>query len=267
MNEKIAPQRATYPGSLDELPDRELVEDRYTLRFARSWTDLDRVLRLRFEVFNLELGEGLDSSVEQGLDLDPFDPVCHHLIVTESSSGRVVGTYRLQTCSMAERNRGFYSDIEFDLSQLPLEIRQQSLELGRACVAKEHRNTQVLFLLWKGLAIYVATNRKRYLFGCSSLTSQDPRDAQALERHLGVYDHFHPHIRLPARPGFECYPPDFSPDPNARVRIPPLFRTYLRYGAKVCSEPAIDRDFKTIDFLILFDVAAMDRKMFDTFFD
>ena len=63
MDEKIAPQHATYPGSLNELPNRELVENCYTLRFARSWDDLDRLLRLRFEVFNLELGEGLDSSV------------------------------------------------------------------------------------------------------------------------------------------------------------------------------------------------------------
>jgi len=39
----------------------------------------------------------------------------------------------------------------------------------------------------------------------------------------------------------------------------------MRYGARVCSRPALDRQFKTIDFLVLFDVKAMDgqsRKMF-----
>ena len=141
------------------------------------------------------------------------------------------------------------------------------MELGRACVAKAHRSTQVLFLLWKGLASYVAMNRKRYLFGCSSLTSQDAQEAKALERYLLKYDHFHPSIRIHARPGFECYPDGFTPDPSKRVKVPPLFRTYLRHGAKVCSEAAIDREFKTIDFLILFDVDAMDRRMFSTFFD
>lgn len=267
MIDETAESRGTYPRSVAELPQRELEEGRYGLRFAQSWDDLDAILRLRYEVFNLEMGEGLESSVDRGRDEDEFDPVCHHLMVFEQASAEVVGTYRLQTCTMAERNLGFYSDIEFELSELPTGLLEQSLELGRACVAKNHRNTQVLFLLWKGLALYVANNRRRYLFGCSSLTSQDPQEAHALERHLQRYEHFHPRIRISARPDFACYPSGFAPDLECRVKIPPLFRTYLRHGAKVCSEPAIDRDFKTIDFLVLFDVHEMDRKMFDTFFD
>lgn len=267
MIDRAATTRHTYPGSLSELPTRELSEGRYELRFARSPDDLNAVLRLRFEVFNLEMGEGLDTSVDLGLDIDRFDPVCHHLMVLERTTREIVGTYRLQTCAMARRNHGFYSDIEFDLDRLPKEVLDQSLELGRACVAQSHRSTQVLFLLWKGLAIYVATNRRRYLFGCSSLTSQDPHQAWALERYLEKHDHFHPELRIPVRQGFECYPEGFSADTRARVKVPPLFRTYLRHGAKVCSDPAIDRDFKTIDFLVLFDVDAMDQKMFATFFD
>ena len=44
------------------------------------------------------------------------------------------------------------------------------------------------------------------------------------------------------------------------MKIPKLFRTYLRFGAKVCSPPAIDRRFKTIDFLVLFDVYEIDAR-------
>ena len=259
--------RLTYPVSPNEIPNRDLQEGRYLLRFAHTEEDLDAILELRFEVFNIELGEGLDSCLTTGRDVDEFDPVCHHLMVIEQSSGEVVGTYRLQTSGMAERNLGFYSDIEFDLSALPGEVVKQSLELGRACVAATHRSTQVLFLLWKGLASYVATNRKRYLFGCSSLTSQSPQDAAALERYLRKCGHFHSTLRVSARSDFTCYPTDFLPDTSIRVAVPPLFRTYLRHGAKVCSSPAIDREFKTIDFLVLFDVSEMDQKMFDTFFD
>jgi putative hemolysin len=47
---------------------------------------------------------------------------------------------------------------------------------------------------------------------------------------------------------------------------PRLFRTYLRYGAKVCSPPAIDRRFKTIDFLVLFDIAQMSERAVQMFF-
>ena len=32
----------------------------------------------------------------------------------------------------------------------------------------------------------------------------------------------------------------------------------MRYGAQVCGPPAIDRTFKTIDYLVLLDVSGLD---------
>jgi putative hemolysin len=40
-------------------------------------------------------------------------------------------------------------------------------------------------------------------------------------------------------------------------RVPKLLRAYLTIGAKICSEPAIDREFKTIDFLTLLDLQTL----------
>ena len=259
--------KSSYPIHPERIPSRELREGKYVVRFARTEEDLDTVLRLRFEVFNLELGEGLAESYESGRDLDKFDPVCHHLVVLDTSIGEVVGSYRLQTCEMAKANLGFYSDIEFDLGTLPRKVQAESIELGRACVALEHRSTQVLFLLWKGLAHYVSTNQSRYLFGCSSLTSQDPYEGKALLEHLKLKGHLHPELELEPRAGFECFDSKFEGDPQLRVKIPQLFKIYLRHGAKVCGSPAIDREFKTIDFFVLFDVQTMPRRMYKTFFE
>jgi len=179
----------------------------------------------------------------------------------------VVGCYRMQTSEMATQNLGFYSQIEFDLDGFPPSVIDHSLEIGRACVAKDHRSTHVLFLLWKGLALYVAANRRRFLFGCSSLTSQDPTEGKAFMDYLTQHDHLHPDFQIQPQPGFECYPKSLAGSVDRQVRVPPLFRIYLRHGAKVCGPPAIDREFKTIDFLVLFDVDRMDPKMFETFFD
>jgi putative hemolysin len=41
---------------------------------------------------------------------------------------------------------------------------------------------------------------------------------------------------------------------------------YRRYGGKVCGPPAIDRRFKTIDFLVLLDVAALSTRARRSFF-
>ncbi len=266
MGQTIVESEIRFPVFATEIPDTVLREGRYEVRFAHTLAELDAVLRLRYLVFNLELGEGLEESHQTGRDEDPFDAVCHHLIVLERRSGEVVGTYRMQTAEMAAQYRGFYSAQEFDLSQLPAAIIDASFEVGRACVAEKHRNTQVLFLLWKGMAVYVQASAKRFLFGCCSLTSQDPVEGRAVLAYLDRKGHLHPDLEVRPQPGWECYDDQLQPDPKFRVKIPKLFRIYLRHHAKICGPPAIDRAFKTIDYLVIFDVEAMDRRQIRTFF-
>lgn len=268
MLSRMLPSLTTpeYPRFSDSLPPSEMREGKYLVRFVRSREELDAVLKLRFDVFNLELGEGLESSFQTGRDLDEYDLMCHHLIVIEEATDNVVGTYRLQTGAMAAAAKGFYSATEFDLSHLPVEVLEDSIELGRACIAKPYRNTQVLFLLWKGLASYIAFNRKRFLFGCCSLTSQDAREGKLTMELLEREGYLHERFRVSPNPEVECFPADFTVQVPFEVKLPRLFRTYLRFGAKVCGEPAIDRAFKTIDFFVLFDLFGMDREMQQMFF-
>ena len=233
----------------------EISNGTYVVRLAETIEEIDAALKLRFEVFNLELAEGLDSSFRTGRDRDEFDDSCDHLIVTDRTNGKVVGTYRLRTIEMAKDPEGFYSAGEFDLNYLPRVVLNEALELGRACIAQNHRNKQVLFLLWKGLAQYVQTKRKRFLFGCCSLTSQNPSDGNQLWKQLIKGGHMHPTLLILPKNGYEC---PSVPGRSSKVEIPKLFRMYLAIGAKVCSPPAIDRVFKTIDFLVLFDIDAMD---------
>jgi putative hemolysin len=47
--------------------------------------------------------------------------------------------------------------------------------------------------------------------------------------------------------------------------VPRLLQGYLNLGGMVCGEPAIDRAFKTIDFLVLVDVEAMPKGLFQRF--
>lgn len=224
------------------------------------------MLRLRFEVFNLELGEGLETSRFSRRDTDEYDPQCHHLIVEEPATAAVIGTYRLQTGEMADAGRGFYSASEFDLSALPAEVLEGCVEIGRACIARAHRKRPVLFLLWRGLASYVAHNRKRYLFGCCSLTGQDPALGWSAFHGLRRRGLLWPGLWVEPRPGFEC--PDYGAgdDWRAEVALPQLFEIYLRYGGRICGPPVIDRRFGTIDFLMLFDVEAMDERSYRLFF-
>lgn len=240
-----------------------LRQGRYEMRFARDADELDAIQRLRFAVFNLELGEGLADSFASGRDADEFDPVCHHLMVSDLQAGEVVGCYRLQTAAMAAANRGFYSAGLFDLSTVPAAALARSVELGRACIAESHRSSRVLYLLWRGLAAYAAHYQVRYLFGCCSLTSQDPIEGSAVLRYLEDRGHMHDGWRVFPAAGAACPVDRRAP---AAKKLPQLFRTYLRYGARVCGPPAIDREFKTIDYLVVLDVDTLSQDSFQLFF-
>jgi putative hemolysin len=239
----------------------------YRVQLADSPALIDAALQLRFAVFNLELGEGLAESYMSGRDQDRFDRLCDHLVVLERATQRVVGTYRLQSYATASAGEGFYAAGEFDLAVLPTTMLQQAVEIGRACIAQEHRNSHVLYLLWKGLLTYVRLHQGRYLFGCCSLTSQNPQEGLAAFALLQQQGAMHSAWCVPPHPAFVCHPEQGSAVALDALRIPKLFRSYLRYGAQVCSQPALDRAFKTIDFLVVFDSAGMSAALRSFFLD
>src|ERR1041385_7294410 len=215
----------------------------YRTRLARSTEDVCAAQSLRFQVFNLELNEGLEQSYATGLDEDPFDAVCDHLIVQHLPSATIVGTYRLQTGHNAASYRGYYCAQEFEFRVFE-SFRAEMIELGRACVHPQHRNLVVLGLLWKGIADYARQHGGRYLFGCSSITSQDPAVgasayADLCRRHLAQ-----PQWRTNPLTAYDCSLNQLASEP---VKIPSLLRAYLTLGAKVCGPPALDRNFGTID--------------------
>jgi putative hemolysin len=223
---------------------------RYRVRLAEDARDRLAACRLRFNVFNIEMGEGLSSSYSTGLDRDRFDPVCDHLIVENQDDGRIVGTYRMQSGLMAAVAFGYYSAQEFEFA--PFEcIRDQVLELGRASINREHRSSEVLTLLWRGIAQYAKHHGLRYLIGCSSLTSMDPLEGWSLYRQLGSQLVSFEYVTVPT-PAFAL--PCSEGQPGVPVKLPRLLRSYLGVGAKICGPPAWDRAFGTIDFLTLLDL-------------
>ena len=234
----------------------------YELGVAETPEDLCAAQRLRYAVFNLELHEGLPEAHVTGLDADEFDEVCDHLIVREKATGAVIGTYRLQTGTTAAAGRGYYSEREFDFA--PFEpFRGEILELGRACVADGHRNQTVLSLLWKGIAHHARDHGARYLVGCSSLTTQDEAAGLAVYRELAGCHLAAPAWRTGPLPAWRCSPLAGTP---VALPVPRLMRAYLTIGAKICGEPAIDREFRTVDFLTWLDLESLPVRVLQKFF-
>jgi putative hemolysin len=249
-----------------EAPSRPRIHaevGKYRLRLAESLQDREDACRLRFKVFNIEMGEGLESSYQTGLDTDQFDLFCEHLLVEDKGTRRIVGTYRMQSGQTAAANLGYYSEQEFHF--VPYEaLRAGILELGRASIDRDHRTPEVLTLLWRGIAQYATNMGLRYLVGCSSLNSQDPCEGWQMYRQLAHY-RVSPEFATEPTASYACPTEqegvDVQPSPRhdasalpALPKIPRLLRTYLAIGARICAPPAWDREFGTIDFLTLLDL-------------
>ena len=222
------------------------------LRLASSRLERMEAQRLRFEVFNLELRLGLTSSHASGLDQDAHDGHCDHLLVVDTECDCLVGTYRLLSFDRVP-SFGYYSESEFDLSNVK-RSGLRLLELGRSCVALEYRDGRVISLLFRGIAEYLRRTNADALMGCASIHGTDLPELAAIQEMLSQRFLSDPGLRVHPRRGFDIPPLPRSAlvDETSAFRfLPPLFKGYLRMGAKVCGPPAYDRQFGTTDYFVL----------------
>lgn len=225
------------------------------LSLASTPKEIKEVQRLRYKVFINSMGlPNLENSV--GLDEDEFDEFCDHLIVRESQTLKVVGTYRVLSPTAAQKMGKYYSETEFDLSRLN-HLKGGIAEAGRACIHPNYRGGAVLMLLWAGLAAYLKRERCEYLIGCASISLSDGgHNAAAIYRELSQKDmspieyRVKPHLAFPIE----------EMEQSVKPIIPPLLRGYLKAGAWVCGDPAWDPDFHCADLFVMLSIDKLDKR-------
>ncbi|CCK25761.1 ornithine-acyl[acyl carrier protein] N-acyltransferase [Streptomyces davaonensis JCM 4913] len=228
-------------------PAQPAAPTRYTVTLARTEDDVRAAQRLRHDVFAGEMG-ALLSTPQPGHDIDAFDAYCDHLLVRDTVTGQVVGTYRLLPPDRAAVAGRLYSEGEFDLAPLD-PIRPGLVEVGRSCVHPDHRDGAVIGLIWAGIARYMVDNGHEWLAGCCSIPLADGGALAA-----GTWDRVRDKHLAPeeyrVRP-LHPWNPESVTRPEGRTELPPLLRGYLRLGAWVCAEPAHDPDFGVADLYVL----------------
>jgi len=240
-------------------PDEVTRVSNLEVRLAADRAEIEAAMALRYRVFYQEMSARPTPEIEaRRLDFDRYDEVCDHLLVIDNDrigvAERVVGTYRLIRRGAASKVGQFYSEDEYDISQLR-EYPGEILELGRSCVDANYRTRGTMQLLWKGIADYVWRHEVALMFGCGSLPGTD---VQAHASALTYLYHFHlapPGLRARAVP--ERYvemrvldPAGINPK-RALAELPPLIKGYLRIGGFVGDGAVIDHQFNTTDVLIL----------------
>ena len=88
-----------------------------TIKWATTQDEVRAAQRLRFTVFTKEMGARLPLN-SGGLDTDLFDDYCEHLIVQDTRTLEVIGTYRALTPTQALRIGSLHLETSFDLTRL-----------------------------------------------------------------------------------------------------------------------------------------------------
>jgi putative hemolysin len=248
------------------------------VRLAQEKREIRRAQRLRYRVFYRDGSAIADApTLLARRDKDGFDRICDHLMVIDHAAkpsirGKlpVVGTYRLLRQEVAERNLGFYTENEFDISSLTdRHAGLRFLELGRSCVLPRYRTKRTVELLWHGIWAYVRQHRLDVMIGCASFEGTDP-DRLALP--LSFLHHY---AQAPAAWRASAHPSrrvemnrmaKEAIDPKAALHeLPPLIKGYLRLGAFIGDGAVIDHQFGTTDVLIVMPVSAISARYIEHF--
>lgn len=223
--------------------------------FARSTVEVLEAQRLRYRVFAEELGARVPGA-GLGIDCDFYDAHCEHLLVRDTGTGEVVGTYRLLPGLKAREIGSFYADSEFDLTRLR-HLRDATVEIGRSCVHPDYRTGATIASLWSGLITFAGRHGYRYLIGCASLSMLDGGCTAASIYRRIARNHLSP-VEYRVFPRCELPLAALSRDVDA---VPPaLVKGYLRVGAYICGAPAWDPDFNTADLMMLLPLSRMSTR-------
>jgi putative hemolysin len=262
-NQSRRPRDLAGPSGQDDVRAGNL-----EVRLAATVQEVDAAQALRYRVFYDEMGaKPSPEALVSRRDRDRFDEYCDHLLVIDhgrgSGSEAIVGTYRLLRRSIAERQGGFYTATEFDITPL-LAVEGELLELGRSCVEAAYRTRPTMQLLWRGIGEYCFRHDIKLMFGCASLPGTDTRELAPALTYLHHYHLAPPALRARALP--ERYVAmDLlrlaEVDTEAAVAqivkratvsaLPPLIKGYLRLGALIGEGAVIDHEFGTTDVCII----------------
>ncbi|MFC1599188.1 GNAT family N-acetyltransferase [Candidatus Omnitrophota bacterium] len=222
------------------------------------------------KVFQVQLGNAADILEKAQLlrgkvflgqevkDSDRFDAYCDHLVVTDDDTDQAVGTYRLLLGSVARNTSGFYSETEFDLSNIRKNCGAELLEMGRACVDERYRRYSIIGLLWKTILDYIEHKKVGFIFGCASIDEPTSEKVGRIfgflkESYYSLPQHRVSPLQDKGFPFLKSGPP--LSNRQAIGKLPSLVKGYLGAGALVCGEPAWDKTFNTADFFMLLDTA------------
>ena len=223
------------------------------------------VRKLRYEELVLLHRDSSEISFEQSFTDE--DRYCDNLIVVDMDNGAVVGSYRFITKDTLKHIDGFYSEWGFnveDIKNQPFNV----MELGKAAVHKDYRNSIVVRLMFQGALRFALEHNIRMMFGIITLPEMEEDDMLNLMSYL---IHNYPSKDPTLQP--HALEPSIAMDTlayeqvdvlKAKRQVPPILKAYLSMGC-MFAKSACPRNklLHHADMLIMLDLENVNRHYVD----
>ncbi len=239
--------------------------------------------RLREFTFR-KVGEGTNKST----DIDEFDFYFNHLFIWDTEADRIVGAYRIgkgKDILDVYGISGFYINSLFRLRRSFQPVLSQSLELGRSFISEDYQKKTIpLFLLWKGIMVFLLRNPEyRFLIGPVSISNDFSRFSKSL-----IVEFIRKYFTDEKYSGYIMPRKDFIVEPDTAIdrnifidtsesdinkiekiitdiepgyRLPVLLKKYLEINGKIIGFN-IDPKFNfCLDGLLILDIYNVPREM------
>lgn len=207
-----------------------IIRDHFKVKLVETEEELYKVRRLRYE--ELICGHRDPSEITFEESFTDEDRYCDNLIVVDTDTDQVVGSYRFITKDIVKNIDGYYSEWGFNIDcikNLPYNI----LELGKAAVHHDYRNGVIFKLMLKGAFKYVNEHDIHLLFGIITMPEMTDEDLRNVFSYLyhnrPAVAPLQPHALEPCIQ-MDSIPYDKVDILKAKRQIPTAVKAYLALG-------------------------------------
>ncbi len=224
-------------------------KDKYTVFIAEDEDTKQLCYKLRYDILAKKIAIET-SSTQSILNKDKFDDHSHQLVVYDNRINEIIATIRLLDNDGRKNTGIFYSETEFDLSNI-INHDINFLEVGRSYIHPAYNPGTVLVMLWRGIADLIISKKIDYLIGCASIPlSSGDKYISSVMSHIQKH-HYAPEF-LRAHPLVPLRLNQNLPHAGDAI-LPALLKAYVRQGALVCGQPYWDASLGMANVFVLLE--------------
>lgn len=242
---------------------KEFIADKFLVKLMdhNNLEEVKKVQTLRYKHLLRDYNPSLPLD---GLDDDGYDDYSDSILVIDTQTNEICGTYRVASLKTTKGHK-FLTDDEYDIEELK-RSGFDFVELGRAVVHPDYRSGYVIQILFLAVYRYMLEHDCKYCLGLCSFHGNDPTIYKNALTYLKRNYLFTDYTIKAVSNTFELDLVEGELDrEKVNNELPGLLKMYLKFGNKVAYNGSIDYSFNSCDVLVIVDIKDIDIRYINHF--